>query len=219
MCGLPANFGANGRQLISSWIVEAELLRPPVSVLAAIAPWHSAGAPHRKIDLLATKIELLGDLSPGLGATYDQHGAGNELSRIAIGIRVNLPDVRRQCRAKLGYLGRLIETRCDHDVASGDAAAIAGAEPIKASALVSVDAFNANAIADRQMELLNVALKVGNDLAPRHEPVQVGTIVFDPREPGLPVRCVERERIPTMIAPSFGHPIRLLEDKMIAALP
>src|SRR5215813_4992704 len=64
------------RQLIRSSIIEVELFRPPVGVLAAIPPRHTTGATHCKIDLLANLIEFLCNLSTGLGAAYDQHSSG-----------------------------------------------------------------------------------------------------------------------------------------------
>src|SRR5262249_14765045 len=83
---LARELGARRRQLIGSSIIEAELFRPPVRILAAVAPWHAAGSAHSEVDLLAALIELFRDLRAGLGAADDQHGAGKELLGVAISI-------------------------------------------------------------------------------------------------------------------------------------
>src|SRR5262245_35211619 len=69
------------------------------------------------------------------------------------------------------------------------------------------------------MESLDVVLEIGDDLASQHEAIRVVAVVLGAREPGLPVGCVECERVPAVIAPSLARPVRLLEDEMVAAFP
>src|SRR6516225_1882163 len=88
---LAGEFGPVRRQLGDHFIVVAELVVPPVCVVAAIAARRPAGASDGEIDLSTGRTELLGDLGPGLRASNYQHGSRQELLRVVVGVRVNLP--------------------------------------------------------------------------------------------------------------------------------
>src|SRR6516165_11878921 len=83
---------ARRRQLADLPVVLAHPGKPPVRVLAAVAPRRPPGATRREKDLSTGLIELLGDLRAGLRAADDQDATGQELVRVAIVVRMELLD-------------------------------------------------------------------------------------------------------------------------------
>src|SRR6516164_4793724 len=62
------------------------------------------------------------------------------------------------------------------------------------------------------MESLHVFLEVRDDLAPQEKAVCVFAWNLGSRQTGLPIRCVESEGIPSMIAPGVSGLRRLLQN-------
>src|SRR5262249_1096768 len=60
--------------------------------------------------------------------------------------------------------------------------------------------------------------QIPDDLVPRHEPVGILVLIIRARQVRLPVRCVERERIPAMVAPGLARPVGFLEDDVVSSL-
>src|SRR5215470_4001661 len=90
---LAREFCLGGWQLADRPIVQAEPFQPHIRVLAAIAPRNPASASDSKIHLSSCFTELFSDLSAGLCTPNHQHGPWQELLRIAVGVRMNLPDI------------------------------------------------------------------------------------------------------------------------------
>src|SRR5262249_215985 len=103
------------RQLVHGAIVDPELVRPPVCVLAALAPGRAAGTTYREIAPSPGLIELLADLSAGLGAADHQHRALRQRLRVAVGIGMNLQHPGGKIGGECRDVRRLIEARCNND--------------------------------------------------------------------------------------------------------
>src|SRR5215469_364096 len=62
------------------------------------------------------------------------------------------------------------------------------------------------------MELLNVMLKIGDDLVSRDKAVWMPSSDLQPRQRRLPIGSVESERIPTVVEPDIARLRALLQD-------
>src|SRR6516225_8810367 len=89
---LARKFRPRRRQFADLPVILAHPRKPPVRVLAAVVPRRPPGATCREKDHSTGLIELLGDLRAGLRAADDQDGAGQELIRVAVIVRMELLD-------------------------------------------------------------------------------------------------------------------------------
>src|SRR5262249_1662369 len=215
---LTRKFGPRRSQLVNGPIIKAKPFRPPVRVLAAIAPWLAAGTADSEIHLLALLIELLRDLRPPFGAPPHQPRPGTELFWMAVRVRMNLLDGRWQGRAELWHLGRLVKAGGDDDIARREAVAVISLDQIPARSVVAEHAFDADPIANGEMEALDVVFEIANHFRARHEAVRIASAVLRAWQAGLPVGCVERERVPAVVAPSLGWLVRLFQHDMLTSL-
>src|SRR5262249_8785560 len=115
--------------------------------------------------------------------------------------------------------GRLIEAHRNDHIPRRKEAAIVGMDQVQACCFLPLHPFDADSVANRELEAIGVVLKIVDDFAARHEAVGLRALVFGTRQSRLPVWRVERERIPAVIAPSLSRSLRLLKDEMVTPLP
>src|SRR4029077_8080811 len=205
------------RQLADSPIVLAHFGEPPVRVLAAIAARRSARAACREIDLSPGFAEFFGDLCAGLRAADDQYGAREQLLGVAIIVGMKLLDLCRKVMGELRNLRSLIKPRRDDDVVRPDGLATIDRHDIVAAGGIARDGNDARAGADRQP--LRHLVEVRHDFLPWHEAVRIILAVTNSRQSRLPSRRVEREGVPTVIAPGFARLVRLFENHVVNGQP
>src|SRR5262249_26604893 len=156
---------------------------------------------------------LFGNLRAGLRTSHHEHGAGPELLRIAIGVRVDLPDVSREIGCERRDLRLLIQARGDYHVPGQNRGALLARHKVTSPPCIPFYAARAEIIEDGQIKALRVPLEICNDFAPRHETVRIIALILSARQLRLPVRSVEGERIPAMAAPSIAWPVRPLQNE------
>src|SRR5262249_35092607 len=134
----------------------AVVVQPPVRVLATVAARRPASAAYGEINLPTCLIEFLSDLRAGLRASHHEHRSRPQLLRVAVGVGVDLHDVRWEIGAECGDLRFLIETRCHHHVARSNSLAALGCHNVSSALGSALDAAYRCAITDRQAEPFGV---------------------------------------------------------------
>jgi hypothetical protein len=128
----------------------AEPGEPPVRVLAAVAPWRTAGAADGQKNLSSGFIKLFCDLRARLRAADDEHGAREKLLQVAIAVGVKLLDMRRKIAAESRDFWRLVKAGRHDDVASLDPLAAFDLDSVTVAFAVALDRNHTRAVADRQ---------------------------------------------------------------------
>src|SRR6516162_11072875 len=97
---LAGKLGLRRRQLGDGLVVLAELLKPPVRVLATITARRATSTTDGEVDFSTGLIKFLGNLCAGLAASYYQHGARQQSFRITIVVGMNLLDMSWKVKTK-----------------------------------------------------------------------------------------------------------------------
>src|SRR6516164_3043604 len=113
---LAGKLGLRRRQLGDGLVVLAELLKPPVRVLAAITAGRATSTPDGEVDFSTGLIEFLGNLCAGLPASYYQHSARQQLLRVTIAVGMNLLDTSWKVETERRDFRLLVQACCHDDV-------------------------------------------------------------------------------------------------------
>src|SRR5215469_2689052 len=103
-------------QLGHRLVVLAELLKPPVRVLAAITAGRATSTTYGEVDLSTGLIKFLGNLRAGLSASYYQHGARHQLLRVTIAVGVKLLDTSGKVETEWRDFRLLVQAGSHDDV-------------------------------------------------------------------------------------------------------
>ena len=163
-------------------------------------------------------MQLLSDLTAGIGAADHQHRTGWQSLGVSILAGVQLENVRRQCCRERGRLGELERAR-RHDNVCRDVVGAIRRRHLKTIAIRrGIDCRDVHPIGQRRAEARRVLLEVADDLATRHEAVRIVAAIREAGQPDRPVGNHQGEGIPTRIAPGTRDLRALLQDHMRAAL-
>ena len=160
---------------------------------------------HRQGDGAARAADLVGDLHARRRCTDDEHAALGELARIAVLHRGQRRDGRRHRLGVVGHPRHVERAGRDHDgralpvaLVSDDAVAVVG----------GAHRHDRGAGLYGRGDLLRIPGDEVDDLWHRHEAVGIVALVRVARQPALPVRREQTERIPPLRPPRVGHFLR-----------
>ena len=157
--------------------------------------------PHRQRDGTARALDLVRDLHPARRRADDHHAALGEGVRIAVLLRRQRGDRRRDRLGAGRHVGHVEGSGRQHD---GRALpfALVGGDAV--AAVATTHRRHRRTGLDRGGDVLGVAGDEVDDLWHRHEPVGVVTLIGVAGEPALPVGREQAQRIPPLRPPRVG---------------
>ena len=186
-------------------VEEAELREPCDTIPSPVPARNTPRATDTQQYPSARALQLVGHLSSRLTAAHHQDGPGGEIVGIAVTLRIELLDARREVSGEPGTAGSLHRTG-GHD----DHRRIQWTDlRLHAQPAVSTTA-KTNCLgprAHRTPKAVCPSLEVRHEVVPEHEPVRVRTLVLRPRQTDGPVRRDQGEAVPTALRPTVSqHP-------------
>src|SRR6516165_30026 len=97
---LAGKLGLRRRQVGDGLVVLAELLKPPVRVLATIMARRATSTTDGEVNFSTGLIKFLGNLCAGLATSYYQHGTRQQPLWVTITVRMNLLDMSGKVEIK-----------------------------------------------------------------------------------------------------------------------
>ncbi len=209
---LERGFVAGGdrvRRLVDGAVEAADALQPPVDVHAAVAARQSGVTADGEDDVPSGVGEFVGELHPGGRGADDQHAAGRQRGRAAVGRRSDLGDGGVEVVGDGRDGGLVAPAGGDHDVAGppglargDDVEAVVDAGEVDDGAVFSHGSGRG----------VGVALEVGGDLGGGHVAVGVGAGVGPAGQAAHPVRGQQAQGVPALAAPALGDSAALEHD-------
>ena len=165
----------------------------------------------RQIDAPARAQQLIRDLHAGRSGTDDEHRAVGQLTRIAVGARVDLHDpcVVGHDRRYHADVGRDRSPPRRSAPRSSRRSSRRGTS----RARVSTHREDLDTAPDRRVDLLRVGLEVVRDLVLGRERIRVEVRELETGKAVMPGRSVGDQRVPPLGAPTLGDAMAL-EDEM-----
>ena len=197
--------------LVVALVVQARDVHPPLDVAAAVRPRRAHVLAHRQRHGTSGAVDLVRDLRTGGRRTDDHDAARLQALGVAVLGGGQLRDAGRNLVRELRYLRDVERAGGQHDrlalpgaLLGDDLKAVAGA----------ADGSDRAVRPQRRRHPLCVALDERDRLGHRPEAVRIVALVAVTRQPALPVRREQRERIPALGAPGVGD-LAALEDDMV----
>jgi len=106
---------------------------------------------------------------------------------------MQLFDALWQIGAEDGHFRFLVKPGCDHDIAGARHGPAVRPDKIALAPGILFDRADADAVTHRQLESLNIVLKVTHDFLPGHEAIGIVPPIFGAGHPRLPIRSVEHK--------------------------
>src|SRR2546426_9155071 len=154
-------------------------------------------------------MQLFGDLAARLPAAEDQHLAMRQRLRIAVVLRIDDVNSRRQCRDGRRSMRLLVRAGGENDSARAHLAVVG----VKQERAISSDleSRDVDAFAHGRAERAAVSLQMTDDVVARHIAVRIRAVVCAAGELHRPVRRDEAETVPAT-APGLADAASFEDD-------
>ena len=197
--------------LVVALVEHAGGVHPPFQVLAAIDAGRPYVLAHRQGHLTPRTLQLLCDLGAAGRRAHHQHATVGDLSRIAVGLRRQHGDRRRHADGEIGQARDVARARRQHH---GPAPPLAAVRAHEISRPLAANRGNGRVGSDRSRDRLGIVPEEVDHL--RQRPVAVGVValIAEARQPALPVRGEQPQRIPSLGAPRMGD-LAALQQHMV----
>ena len=201
--------------LVDRGVEGADPVEPPEDVHAAVVARHAGVAADGDRHVASGRAELVGELDAGRRGADDQHAAVRQRVGVAVGVRHDLVNVRRQGARRRRHRGPVAPAGGDDDVGGLPGRPVgADLEPVVPLA----QQVHVRVLYDGRAERVGVPGEVAAERGRGEEPVRVGAAVSRARQGVHPVGGQQAQRVPGAAAPALPDPATLEHDVVTPAV-
>src|ERR1700722_7346180 len=193
-------------------LTEGEI--PPGVILATVAAGNTPMPAHGEEHPAAGRTKLFRDLCARIARTDHENRTWRQLLRIAVSAGMQVQSLAADRDRSYRHLER---PGGDHHVPGFDCARRRLDEQALQVRRATQQGCRHTATQRRANEV-RVALDESDDFLARRKRVRIGSRKLKARQANVPVRTLERERVPSLAPPTLGHALPFENDMLASAL-